>query len=354
MNIRTWVRKEVLEQRAYAADVPDCRIKLDANENPFALSPPMQEKLLERMKTLPLNRYPEAGAPLLRKRYAQYYGVGENRMMIGNGSDELIQILCTALAGPASDLLIPVPTFSMYRILGVNHGYRVWEAPLDGAFDLDVEAMAGIISKKAPALTFLSYPNNPTGNCFSADRMETLLNQSDGIVVVDEAYGNFSGKTFLPLLNRHENLVILRTLSKVGFAAMRIGFLIGAPELVAELDKVRLPYNLNALSQIAAGFFLDHEAVFSEQIDELIGERKSLLKKLSRLEGIHPFPSDANFIFFSCTLDADDVCRQILRRGILVKPFKFPGSGKTYIRVTVGKHEENEAFIEALASVVVK
>ena len=354
MNVRKWVRKEILEQQAYAADVINCQIKLDANENPFALSPPLQAKLLERMKAVPLNRYPDAGAPLLRKRFAQYYDVNENMLMIGNGSDELIQILCTALAGPVSDLLIPIPTFAMYRILGLNNGYHVREVPLDNAFDLNVKAIVEKISKKTMTLTFISYPNNPTGNCFSADRIETILDKSTGIVVVDEAYFNFSEKTFLPLLNRYENLVILRTLSKVGFAAMRIGFLIGPPELITELDKVRLPYNLNTLSQIAAIFFLDHEEIFLDQIHEIIRERKSLLEKLSNLEGIQPYPSDANFIFFSCTLDANNVCKQILRQGILIKPIKLPRSGQTCIRVTVGKCEENEAFIQALKSVITK
>ncbi|MCX5839887.1 MAG: aminotransferase class I/II-fold pyridoxal phosphate-dependent enzyme [Deltaproteobacteria bacterium] len=320
MNVRKWVRKEVLEQQAYAADVINCQIKLDANENPFALSPPLQAKLLERMKAVPLNRYPDAGAPLLRKRFAQYYGVNENMLMIGNGSDELIQILCMALAGPVSDLLIPIPTFAMYRILGLNNGYHVREVPLDNAFDLNVKAIVEKISKKTLTLTFISYPNNPTGNCFSADRIETILDKSTGIVVVDEAYFNFSEKT----------------------------------ELITELDKVRLPYNLNTLSQIAAIFFLDHEEMFLDQIHEIIRERKSLLEKLNNLEGIQPYPSDANFIFFSCTLDANNVCKQILRQGILIKPIKFPRSGQTFIRVTVGKCEENEAFIQALKSVITK
>jgi histidinol-phosphate aminotransferase len=354
MNIRKWVRKDIRRQQAYAADAVDCRIKLDANENPFSLSPDLQEELLERMREVRLNRYPDAGAPLIRKRFAQYYGVGEDTLMVGNGSDELIQILCAAMARRGAGLLIPVPTFAMYRIAALNYGYRLAEVPLDADFDLDTTAMDGAISEKMPALTFLSYPNNPTGNCFSADRIEAVLDRSKGIVVVDEAYFNFSGQTFLPLIDRYENLVILRTLSKVGFAAMRIGFLIGPPGLVRELDKVRLPYNLNALSQVAAGFFLDHEAVFMAQIDGIIGERKNLREKLRSIEGVQACRSDANFIFFSCTFEADEVSRKILNRGILVKPFKYPRGGRSYIRVTVGTREENEAFIEALRGVVAK
>ena len=354
MNVGKWVRKEILQQQAYAADVIDCRIKLDANENPFPLPPSLQEAFMACVRDVRLNRYPDAGAPRIRKRFAERYGVGEDMLMAGNGSDELIQILCAALARRGAGLLIPVPTFAMYRISGINYGYRIAEVPLDADFDLDAKAMASAVSEKMPALTFLSYPNNPTGNCFSAERMESILDRSDGIVVVDEAYFNFSGKTFLPLLERYENLVILRTLSKVGFAAMRIGFLVGRPGLVRELDKVRLPYNLNALSQLAAGFFLDHEAALLEQVDGIIRERKRLSEKLKNLAGVQPCRSDANFIFFSCTLEADDVYKQILGRGILVKPFKCPRGGRSYIRVTVGTREENEAFIEALGSVIAK
>ena len=354
MNVGKWVRKEILRQQAYAADVIDCRIKLDANENPFPLPPSLQEAFPACMRDVRLNRYPDAGAPRIRKRFAERYGVGEDMLMAGNGSDELIQILCAALARRGAGLLIPVPTFAMYRISGLNYGYRIAEVPLDADFDLDVKAMASAISEKMPALTFLSYPNNPTGNCFSAERIESILDRSEGIVVVDEAYFNFSGRTFLPLLERYDNLVILRTLSKVGFAAMRIGFLIGPPGLVRELDKVRLPYNLNALSQLAAGFFLDHEPAFLEQADGIIHERKHLLERLKNLAGVQPCRSDANFIFFSCTLEANDVWEKILSQGILVKPFKCPRGGRSYIRVTVGTREENEAFIEALGSVIAK
>ncbi len=354
MKVGKWVRKEIMQQQAYAADVVDCRIKLDANENPFPLPSSLREAFLARMRDIRLNRYPDAGAPRIRKRFAERYGVGEDMLMAGNGSDELIQILCAAMARRSARLLIPVPTFAMYRISGLNYGYRITEVPLDEDFDLDAKAMASAISEKMPALTFLSYPNNPTGNCFSAERMESILDRSRGIVVVDEAYFNFSGRTFLPLIDRHDNLVILRTLSKVGFAAMRIGFLIGHPGLVRELDKVRLPYNLNALSQLAAGFFLDHEATFLEQVDAIILERKRLLERLKNFAGVQTCRSDANFIFFSCTLEADDVCERILTRGILVKPFKCPRGGRSHIRVTVGTREENEAFIEALGSVIAK
>lgn len=354
MDLEKLIRREVLAQKAYPAETPTCRIKMDANENPYSLPPSLQEKLFARLKETALNRYPDPGAPALRKRYGAACGVDEDGVMTGNGSDELIQVLCASLARPGARLLVPTPTFVMYRIIGLNCGIDVTEVPLDDAFDLDLAVMLDKIAEESPALIFLSYPNSPTGNCFSEDRIQAILEASPGVVVVDEAYGSFSGKTFLPQLKRYPNLVILRTLSKVGYAALRIGFLFGAPALLQELNKVRLPYNLNSLSQAAAGFFLDEEPAFLEQIDRIVEERKRLYAALQTIDGIHPYPSAANFIFFSCAGQANHVYEQILRKGILVKPFVFPWISEQFIRVTVGSREENEAFIEALKGVFAK
>jgi histidinol-phosphate aminotransferase len=203
-----------------------------------------------------------------------------------------------------------------------------------------------------PALTFLAYPNNPTGNCFSAERIEAILEEASGIVVVDEAYFHFSERTFLPLLGRYDRLVILRTLSKVGLAAMRIGLLIGQADLLHELNKVRLPYNLNALSQAAAGFYLDHEAAFLEQAAEIRRCREGLFPALEALPGVHPRPTDANFIFFSCDFDADRVYKALMQRGILIKNLSTPGKQPGFMRVTVGTPEENREFIEVLKEIL--
>jgi len=354
MDIGKLVKDEVLAQQAYPAEDMNCRIKLDANESPYGLPALLQERLFARMKDVALNRYPDPGAPTLRKRYAVSCGVDEKEVMTGNGSDELIQILCTALARPGAKLLVPTPTFVMYRIIGRNCGFSVTEVPLDDAFDLDLTAMLQNIAETSPALIFLSYPNSPTGNCFSEDRIEAILQASSGVVVVDEAYANFSGKTLLPLRKRYENLVILRTLSKVGYAALRLGFLIGAPELLRELNKVRLPYNVNTLSQLAAGFFMDEKQAFLEQIEQVIEERRKLYEALQKMVGIHPCPSVANFIFFSCNLDAIHIYEQLIRKGILVKPFVLPGRSRQFIRVTVGSREENGAFIEELKRIIAK
>lgn len=353
MAMRALFREEILRQEGYRACAVSCGIKLDANENPFTLSPYLQDALFEAMKNVHLNRYPEPGSPLIRERFAQNYGVTQDMMMVGNGSDELIHILCTALADADSAVMIPVPTFSMYRIIARNAGRVVIETPLEAAtFDLDMGAMMDQIVSKTPALVFISYPNSPTGNCFDEKKIEAVISKSTGIVVIDEAYGSFAGKTLTPLLEKYSNLIVLKTLSKVGMAAMRIGFLIGQASVVAQLDKVRLPYNINTLSQIAAGFYMDHLAFFSDQVDKVVKRRDELLLALRRIKGIHPCPTEANFIFFRCDFDSDRLHRDLIERGILIKNLSSPGVLKNCMRVTVGSRGENEAFLKALKSVI--
>jgi histidinol-phosphate aminotransferase len=222
------------------------------------------------------------------------------------------------------------------------------------SFDLDLDATLNLIAKDAPVLTFLSYPNSPTSNCFSEKSVAAIVEASTGIVVVDEAYGSFAGKTLLPLLRKYDNLVILKTLSKVGLAALRIGFLIGSPTLVHELDKVRLPYNINTLSQVAAGFYLDHIDTFTGQTRDIIEGREELLSSLSKIEGVHPYPSDANFIFFSCDFDTDNIYSALVQEGILIKNLNSPGVLKNCMRVTVGNREENEEFLKVLKKILLK
>ncbi len=346
------IKSEVRGQKAYAAEILTAPIRLDANENSLSLPPALHGDLMAALRRVPLNRYPEAGSTKLLAGFAERFGVAGAMLMVGNGSDELIQILCNALA--ATHVLVPLPTFAMYRISARNNGHEVLEVPLGSDFDLDLPAILEQIETYKPGLLFLSYPNNPTGNCFSRAKMEKLLEKAPGLVVVDEAYGNFSEQSFLPLLGKYENLVILKTLSKIGLAALRIGFLVAAPPLVQELNKVRLPYNLNALSQVAAGFYLDHEGVFLEQAAEIVGRRNRLFHDLQQLPGIRPYPSAANFIFFSCLLDTDHVYENLYRQGILIKNFPNGGSLKNCMRVTVGTQKENEEFLGALERIIAK
>ena len=354
MIIQDLVGKEIYEQSGY--DAPEysqgVRIRLDANENPFSLQEPLKKKLLEEMGKVDFNRYPEAGSPGLREKYAQYFGVDRDLVMLGNGSDELIQILCLTFKGKINGVLVPVPSFVMYKIIAVNTGNKVVEIPLDQNFDLDTDAMLAKMEMNFPALVFLSYPNSPTGNLFSRDKIEAIIKKTPGVVVVDEAYASFSGDTLVPLLKKYDNLIILKTLSKLGMASMRLGFLIGNKDIISQLDKVRLPYNINSLSQIAANFFLDYQTEFASQVQEVVKRREELYLALKEITGINPYPSRANFIYFSCFFDSDRIYHSLTAAGVFVKNLNKPPRMANCMRVTVGNLEENAAFIKALKSVI--
>lgn len=354
MDLKSLIKKEVLSHSAYPVENNYYPVRLDANESPFPLPGNLQDEFLSRLAGVSLNRYPQAGAPELVRRFAGNLGVDENRIIIGNGSDELIQILSIAVAKQGAEMMIPTPTFAMFSITPGNAGLKIIEIPLDADFDLDLVKMGERIKLCPPALTFLASPNNPTGNCFTSERIEAVIEQSPGLVVVDEAYFPFSssGRTFIPLLETYDNLIILRTLSKVGFAAARIGILIGSPEVVNELNKVRLPYNFNALSQTAAAFYLDYEGIFLKQAESVRVWRDELSSVMLSINGIHPNHSDANFIFFSCDFDSDRIYKKLLERGVLVKNFNRPGRMRNFMRVTVGTPEENGKFTEGLREII--
>ncbi len=354
MVIKDLVGKDIFEQHGYTAPeyFPDIKVRLDANENPFSLQEPLKKKLLDEMGKINFNRYPAAGSPGLRERFAQYFGVERDMVMLGNGSDELIQILCLTLKGKINGVLVPVPTFVMYKIIATNTGNKAVEVPLDQNFDLDTEMMLSKIKTNFPALVFLSYPNSPTGNLFSRDKIEAIIKKSPGVVVVDEAYGAFAGESMVPLLKKYDNLIVLKTLSKLGMASMRLGFLIGNKDIITELDKVRLPYNINSLSQVAANFFLDYQMEFVSQVKEVVKRREELYMALKGITGITPYPSRANFIYFSCIFDSDRIYANLTAAGIFVKNLNKPPRMTNCMRVTVGNFEENAVFIKALKSVI--
>ena len=352
MILKDLVAEAIYQQSGYQAPAQTGTIRMDANENPFRLQEPLKRRLMEDLISVELNRYPEAGNPELRARLAQYYDVDSNGIMLGNGSDELIQILCLALKGKINGVLVPVPTFVMYKIIAVNTGQRVAEVPLDNHFDLDLTAMLDRLTSDFPSLVFLSYPNSPTGNLFDRDKIESIIKKAPGLVIVDEAYASFSGQTLLPLIKKYDNLIILKTLSKLGMASIRLGFLVGHPEIVAQLNKVRLPYNVNALSELTANFFLDHSDEFDRQVGEIVQRRAELHDGLLAISGVTPYPSQANFIYFSCNFDSNRIYASLVAQGIMVKNLNMPPRMKNCMRVTVGNHQENETFLKALQRVI--
>ncbi len=347
-DVSKLARPNVRALRAYEAKEIPCKVKLDANESPY--SPLTPEKFFSKKNVLcSLNRYPDPEARAVKAALAKNLKLSEKNILLGNGSDELIYYLITTFGGP---VLYPVPTFVMYGIIAQALGEKGIAVPLDENFDLDSDKMLSVVKKEKPALIFLSSPNNPTGNCYSADRILKIISASKGIVVVDEAYQPFSSRDgFLPFLKDYKNLIILRTLSKIGFAALRLGYMIGDDKLIHEINKVRLPYNVNSLSQAMAVEGIRNRKLSDAQIRAITDERRRLFDDLSSIDGITPYPSEANFILFKVA-DPDKVAGGLLKHGVLIKNMDRVIRGT--IRVTIGSRDENTIFLEALKKVLRK
>lgn len=354
INIQEMVKRDIRELEAYKPEVINCTIRMEANENPFTLSSAVKDQVLESISKLHFNRYPDSLAKDLREIISEKSGIKPDKVLIGNGSDELIQMLITAFCEKGDKILFPAPTFSMFGIIAKSLGICPIDVSLDSKWDIDLEKTKMSCEKHRPKIIFLSSPNNPTGNCFSENKILEIINTIPSLVVVDEAYADFCGHTFVDRLDQHNNLIILKTLSKIGMAGIRVGFLIANRETTNILHKVRLPYNSNNLSQATARVILENNEVVESQIQKIIQGREFLWEELKILQttaGIVPFPSDANFILFKSEKDADDIHRRLTEEGILIRNLNSPGPLKNCLRVTVGQPHENEAFIRALKKI---
>jgi histidinol-phosphate aminotransferase len=346
-----WIRPEVQAIQAYHVADPGTLIKLDAMENPYGWPEAMQQEWLELLREVPLNRYPDPAArellPLLREAMEV---PAEMSVLLGNGSDEIIQMLALALGGEGRTIMAAEPGFVMYRMIAAFSGLNYCGVPLAEDFSLDREAMLAAIEKHDPAVIYLAYPNNPTGNLFDEQSMLEIIRASNGVVVVDEAYHAFAGKSFIGRLGEFDNLLVMRTLSKLGLAGLRLGMLAGPSVWLEQIDKVRLPYNINVLTQASAAFALRHREVFEQQTRTLREERGQLLQALVSLDGVTPYPSAANFILFRVAPGrANAVFESLRAQGVLIKNMKASeGPLADCLRVTVGTPEENDAFMSAL------
>ena len=346
------IRPEILALSAYHVADASGLVKLDAMENPYRLPEALRGELGALLREAAINRYPDPQAPGVQQALRAAFGIGpEYDILLGNGSDELIQILAMALAKPGATLLAVEPSFVMYRMIAGFAGLRYVGVPLKADFSLDDAAMLEAVEREEPALTFLAYPNNPTGNAFDRDAVERIIAASPGLVVVDEAYHAFAGGlSFLDALARFDNLVLMRTVSKLGLAGLRLGYMVGKPAWIGEFDKVRLPYNVNVLTQVAARHALEHVEVLEAQAATLVSERGKLFQALAALPGVQAFESQANFILFRVAR-AKRVFTGLKDRGVLIKC--LDGGHPLLndcLRVTVGAPEENEAFLTALAA----
>jgi len=344
------VRPEIRALSAYVVSRAEGMAKLDAMENPYALPDSAKSRLASALAGVPINRYPDGGGEDVRVALRAAFGIPDTQgILLGNGSDELIQIITATLARPGAAMLAPEPSFVMYRMNAIYSGMRYVGVSLKPDFSLDMEAMLTAIERERPALVYLAYPNNPTGNLFRAHEVETILRASPGLVVVDEAYYAFADASFLTRLPEFANLLVLRTMSKVGMAGLRLGYAVAAPEWITEFNKLRQPYNVNVLTQAAVAALLADRSWIAEQASAIRAERARLGTALATLPGTTVYPSQANFITLRVA-DAARVFEGLKARRILVKNLHgWHALTANCLRVTVGTRAENDRLLAACA-----
>ena len=350
------IRQDVQSMHAYAVQDSAGMVKLDAMENPYILPPRLQAELGRRLGALALNRYPGGRIDHLRQALARYAQMPAGfSLMLGNGSDELISLLAIACDVPGASILAPVPGFVMYAMSAQLQGLKFIGVPLSRDFQLDLPAMLEAIERHRPSITYLAYPNNPTANLWDDGAIESIIEalaRQGGLVVIDEAYQPFAGRSCLDRIAGHGHVLLMRTLSKFGLAGIRLGYMMGPAALIEQIDKVRPPYNVSVLNCECALFALEHQDVFAQQAQAVVAEREKLLVELQRLPGLEAFRSDANMVLVR--LDgpqerAGAVFEGLKRHRVLVKNVsKMHPLLSNCLRLTVGTPEENALLLQAL------
>lgn len=347
------IRPDIQAMHAYPVQDSAGMVKLDAMENPHRLSAALQAQLGQRLGALALNRYPGGRVNDLRAALADYAHMPEGfDIMLGNGSDELISLLAMVCDVPGATILAPLPGFVMYGISAQLQGLTFIGVELTPDFELDEAAMLAAIAEHKPAITYLAYPNNPTANLWDDAVIEKIIEavgEQGGLVVMDEAYQPFSSKSYIDRLARHSHVLLMRTLSKFGLAGVRLGYMMGPKALIAEIDKVRPPYNISVLNCECALFALAHQDVFVAQAQDLVAQRQALLTALAALPGLKVWPSDANMILVRVA-DAAQVFEGLRQRKVLIKNVsKMHPLLHNCLRLTVGTADENAQLLTALA-----
>ena len=350
------LRAELANMQAY--QVPDATglIKLDAMENPYVFPETLKEQWLEELNSVELNRYPNPQASELKKTFQQAFSLSSKlELMFGNGSDELIQLLIMAVAKPGASILTVTPSFSMYKLIAEYVGVDVVEVPLQqDSFALQMDVLRAEMQRHKPAVIFLACPNNPTGTLWPQDQIEEIIKQATGLVVIDEAYSPFAAYSMMSLVERYPHALMMRTVSKMGLAGLRLGWMLGDAQWMGELNKMRLPYNINALTQASASFSLRNISVFNEQAKQICQQREKLSNAMQSMVQLQVFPSEANFILFKVLSGtANEIFENLLSNKIIIKNVSNNNLLENCLRVTVGTEEENQVFIKALDAALV-
>jgi len=348
-RMKSVIRQDIQSMHGYAVQPSAGLVKLDTMENPFPLPPSLREALGRRLADVALNRYPAERGDLLRAKLAEHAGMPDDcDIMLGNGSDELISLLALACAVPGNSVLAPLPGFVMYAMSAKLQGLPFIGVPTTADFELDLPAMLGAVREHKPALVYLAYPNNPTANLWDDAAIDAIIEAAPGLVVIDEAYQPFAARDSMERLKRHEHVLLMRTMSKFGLAGVRIGYLIGRKPLVAEVDKLRPPFNISVLNCEAALFALEHVDEYARQAAIIRSERDRLLAALRALPGVTPFPSEANMIL-ARVADSAAAFAGMKARGVLVKNVAgLHPLLANCLRLTVGTPDENVLMLQAL------
>jgi histidinol-phosphate aminotransferase len=350
------VKPAVRGLAAYTVALPVAPVKVNQNENPWDVPEAVKRRVVEKALARSWSRYPDLRPRELLEALARHSGWRADGILLGNGSNEAIEALLRVTVGPGTKVVVPEPTFSLYALLTTILGGELVRVPMSrvtpGGFVYDVDAILAARRKAAAPVTIVCSPNNPTGTSLELEDVARLCGDADGLVVIDEAYNEFSGRTAVPLLERHPNLIVLRTFSKaMALAGLRVGYLLASPGLVREIDKARLPYNLNFFSLAAAAAALEEKDALAASVDRLVAERERILACLADVPGVRAYASDANFFLIECVAaDPKAVFASMLRRGVVVRDVTSYPMLERCLRVTVGTEEENDAFLHALGT----
>ncbi|MEO8751809.1 MAG: histidinol-phosphate transaminase [Casimicrobiaceae bacterium] len=348
-RVRATIRPKIRALSAYPVAKATGMIKLDAMENPYGLSGEARAEIAAAVANARINRYPDSGGDEVKAALRRSLALSDNvALILGNGSDELLQLLTTVVAKPGAVVLAPAPSFVLYRMIAEIANLRFVGVPLRSDLTLDLDAMLAAIAESRPALVWLAYPNNPTGTLFPAAAVEQIIRATPGVVAVDEAYYAFADASFLPRVLEFPNLIVVRTVSKIGMAGVRLGYAAAHPAWIAELEKVRPPYNINTLTQAVVPVLLGHADLLSEQAAAIRRERARLATALAALRRVTVFPSHANFLLVRVP-DAPHWFATLRDAGILVKNVDgWHPLLANCLRITVGTPAENNALLDAL------
>lgn len=351
---KKFYRDNLKELKPYDPHELPYKVKLNANENPYGLPEEIIEEILSKAKNLEYSRYPNANSVKLSETVSSFWGLNRDNIVIGNGSDELIDYLIKAFSEKGRRIITTAPSFAMYKIYSIINGSIFVQIPLgQNNFSLNEDKILEEAKKEDSSMVFIAYPNAPTGNYFAEDKIIKIIEESGCLVVVDEAYYEFGEKTFIPLISQYDNLVILRTFSKAySLASLRVGYLLSNPEIINEIRKVKSPFNVNTFSQLAAQVVFENKEILKDSIKKIIEEREKLINRINEIPPFKAHTSRTNFVLVEVGSkeNSDLVYSNLLKQGILVQTISDPAfsTSRYFLRITVGNEEENDILIKGL------